>query len=406
MKSLLINLFESLASDFPSTPFEIKFWDGTKTKFGSGPNKFSLILKDKNTVKRIISEKSIGFGEEFTKGNIKIEGDIQDFLKMSSSEAIVNLKISLKTKLKIFFNYIFSLGYLSKSKKNISHHYDLGNDFYSLWLDKTLTYSCAYFRNKDNNLEEAQLNKHEHIAKKLQLKKGENLVDVGCGWGGMMFYAAQNYGVRCEGYTLSKEQYDYVDDNIKKRNLSHLLKVYLKDYREIQRKFDKFVSIGMFEHVGKKFYPTFFDAVKKILKPKGIGLIQTIGSSKDKPTDPWITKYIFPGGLIPALQVIVKIMNQKNLVFFDIEDLRMHYAETLDKWIENFERNIDKVKSVMIKSLGSVEKAEQFIQMWRLYLNGSSVSFKVRNSRLYQITFSNGLDNKLPSTRKYIYDSK
>jgi len=403
MKSLLINLFENLASDFPDTPFEIKFWDGTKTKFGSGPNKFNLILRDKNTVKRIISEKSLGFGEEFMKGNIEIKGNIQDFLKIGNSKAVANLKVSLKTKLKIFLNYIFSLGYLSKAKRNISYHYDVGNDFYFLWLDPTLTYSCAYFKKEDDSLERAQLNKYEHISKKLQLKKGETLVDIGCGWGGMMFYAAENFGVKCDGYTLSKQQYDYVVNEIKKRKLSHLLKVYLKDYREIQGKFDKFVSIGMFEHVGKKFYPIFFDLVKKSLKPEGIGLIQTIGSSKDKPTDPWITKYIFPGGLIPALQVVVKVMNQKNLVFFDIEDLRMHYAKTLDKWIENFERNIDKIKLVMIKSLSSVEKAERFIRMWRLYLNGSSISFKNGNSRLYQITFSNGLKNQLPLTRNYIY---
>ena len=403
MKLTLDNLFKTLSLNSPEIPFEVEFWDGTKERYGSGIKKFKLVLKNKEVIKRILGAGSIGFGEEFMKGNVLIKGDIQEFLKMANSKIVALLKISLKTKLKIFLNYIFSLGYLSQSKKNISYHYDLSSDFYSLWLDDTLTYSCAYFRKEDDSLNQAQLQKYDYICKKLQLKKGENLIDVGCGWGGMMFYALQNYGVRCEGYTLSKKQYDYVDNNIKKRNLSHLLKVYLKDYREIHGKFDKFVSIGMFEHIGKKFYPIFFDIVKKSLKPKGIGLIQTIGSSKDKPTDPWITKYIFPGGLIPALQVVIKIMNQKNLVFFDIEDLRMHYAKTLDKWIENLEGNIDKIKSVMIKSLNSVEKTEQFIRMWQLYLNGSSVSFKNGNNRLYQITFSNGLKNQLPLTRNYIY---
>ncbi|TET84215.1 MAG: SAM-dependent methyltransferase, partial [Candidatus Nealsonbacteria bacterium] len=154
---------------------------------------------------------------------------------------------------------------------------------------------------------------------------------------------------------------------------------------------------------GKKFYPVFFDVVKKLLKPKGIGLLQTIGSAKDELADPWITKYIFPGGFIPALQVIVNIMNQKGLVFFDIEDLRRHYAKTLDKWIERFEENIDKIRKVLIKSLGSGERAEEFLRMWRLYLNGSSISFKMGNSRLYQITFSNSLNNHFPLTRNYIY---
>ncbi|PIQ98333.1 MAG: SAM-dependent methyltransferase, partial [Candidatus Nealsonbacteria bacterium CG11_big_fil_rev_8_21_14_0_20_39_9] len=283
------------------------------------------------------------------------------------------------------------------------YHYDVGNDFYSLWLDPTLTYSCAYFKKEEDTLEQAQLQKYEHVSKKLQLKRGETLVDMGCGWGGMMFYAAENYGVKCEGYTLSENQYSYVLEEIRKRKLQDFVKIYLKDYREAEGKFDKFVSIGMFEHVGKKFYPIFFEVVKKLLKSGGTGLLQTIGSSKDTPTDPWVTKYIFPGGFIPALQVIINIMNQKGLVFFDIEDLRRHYHMTLDKWIERFEKNIDKIRKVLIKIFGSGERVEEFLRMWRLYLNGSSVSFKAGGNRLYQITFSNGLNDQLPLTRSYLY---
>lgn len=403
MKSTLDNLFKPLSLNFPDTPFEIEFWDGTKERYGSGIKKFKLILKNKEAINRILGEGSIGFGEEFVKGNILIEGNIQDLLKMGYGQNYINFNLSLKDKLKLFHNYISSLGTILNSKRNISYHYDIGNDFYSLWLDRTLTYSCAYFKKENDSLERAQLNKYEHVSKKLQLKKGETLIDIGCGWGGMMFYAVENYGVKCEGYTLSEEQYNYLIDEIRKRNLTDWIRVYLKDYREARGKFDKLVSIGMFEHVGKKFYPVFFEVVKKLLKPKGIGLLQTIGSSKDKPSDPWITKYIFPGGFIPALQIIVNIMNQKDLVFFDIEDLRRHYAKTLDKWIERFEENINEVRKVLAKSLASSEKAEQFIRMWRLYLNGSSVSFKMGNNRLYQITFSNGLNNHFPLTRNYIY---
>lgn len=403
MKSTLDNLFKPLSLNFPDTPFEIEFWDGAKEKYGSGIKKFKLILKNKGVINRILGEGSIGFGEEFMKGNILIEGNIQDLLKMGYGQNYIGFRLSLKDKLKLFYNYISSLGTVLNSKRNVSYHYDIGNDFYSLWLDRTLTYSCAYFKKENDSLERAQLNKYEYISKKLQLKKGETLIDIGCGWGGMMFYAAENYGVKCEGYTLSEEQYNYLIDEIRKRNLTDWIKVYLKDYREARGKFDKLVSIGMFEHVGKKFYPVFFEVVKKLLKPKGIGLLQTIGSSKDKPSDPWITKYIFPGGFIPALQVIVNIMNQKDLVFFDIEDLRRHYAKTLDKWTERFEENINEVRKVLAKSLASSEKAEQFIRMWRLYLNGSSVSFKMGNNRLYQITFSNGLNNHFPLTRNYIY---
>lgn len=403
MKLTLDNLFKTLSLNFPETPFEVEFWDGIKEKYGSGKESFKLVFKNRGAIKRILSGGSMGFGEEFMKGNILIEGNLQDFLKMGCGKNYIDFKLSLKDKLKIFYHYLSSLGTILNAKRNVSHHYDVGNDFYSFWLDKTLTYSCAYFKKENDSLDRAQLNKYEHISKKLQLKKGETLVDMGCGWGGMMFYAAENYGVKCEGYTLSEEQYNYLVNEIRKRNLASWIRVYLKDYREARGKFDKFVSIGMFEHVGKKFYPVFFDVVKKLLKPRGIGLLQTIGSSKDRPSDPWITKYIFPGGFIPALQVIVNIMNQKGLVFFDIEDLRRHYAKTLDKWIERLEENIDKIRKVLIKSLGSGERAEEFLRMWRLYLNGSLVSFKAGNNRLYQITFSNGLNNHFPLTRNYIY---
>ncbi len=338
------------------------------------------------------------------KGNIEIEGNMQDLLKMTYVEAWVNLPLSFKTKLRIFFHYVSSLGSINKAKKNISYHYDLGNDFYSLWLDETLTYTCAYFKKADNSLKEAQINKYEHIARKLRLKQGESLIDIGCGWGGMMFYAAENYGVRCEGYTLSKQQYDYTIAKIKEKKLDHLVKVHLKDYRQASGKFDKFVSIGMLEAVGRKFLPVFFETVKELLKPQGIGLLHTIGAREDKPADPWIVKHIFPGGFIPTLPLIAEIMNKKKLVSFDIEDLRMHYAKTLDKWIENFEGNIDEVKSIMTKSLG--DKVQRFIRMWRLYLNASSVAFKIGESHLYQITFSNGLNDEIPLTREYIYDAK
>lgn len=404
MKLALVDLFENLSSGFPDTPFEVEFWDGTKTKFGSGDNKFRLILKDQNIVKKIISEKSLGFGEEFMEGNIEIEGKLQDLLKMAFSEVWINLPISFKTKIRIFLNYIFSLGFTAKAKKNIAYHYDLGNDFYSLWLDETLTYTCAYFKKEDNSLREAQLNKYEHVARKLQLKEGESLIDVGCGWGGMMFYAAENYGVRCDGYTLSKQQYDYVVAKIKAKKLNGLVRVYLKDYREISGEFDKFVSIGMLEAVGKKFLPVFFDIVKKSLKPQGIGLIHTIGFIKDEPGDPWIVKYIFPGGFIPTLPMITETMNQRKLFSFDVENMRMHYPKTLDKWIENFERNIKEIKSIMVKSLGDKDSVQKFIRMWRLYLNVSSAAFKMGNNHLYQITFSNGLNNNLPLIRSYIYD--
>jgi len=181
------------------------------------------------------------------------------------------------------------------------------------------------------------------------------------------------------------------------------VKVYLDDYRKAKGVFDKFVSIGMFEHVGKHYQKKFFETAKKILKPKGIGLLHTIGSLADQPTDPWIAKYIFPGGYIPPLAMAVDNMNQTDLAFYDIEDLRPHYAKTLDLWAKNFESDINTIRKIITVKFRDQNQAKQFIRMWRLYLNASAVSFKIGANRLYQILFSNGINNDLPLTRDYIY---
>lgn len=402
MKLVLNNLFSGLNIAFPENSFEVEFWDGTKKKYGQGENKFRLILKNKESIKRVLRSKSLGFGEEFTKGNIIIEGDLQCFLILTH-QVKSTLHFSLKDKLRILYNYFFSPETVSKAKENVGYHYDLGNDFYFLWLDETLTYSSAYFRKENDTLKEAQLNKYHHISKKLQLKKGETLIDIGCGWGGMIFYATENFGVKCEGYTLSENQYSYLKEKIKEKGLEDFIKIHLKDYRKAEGKFDKFVSLGMFEHVGKKFYPVFFKKAKELLKPKGIGLLETVGSYKDKPVDKWITKYIFPGVFTPTLSMITEPMSKNNLVFFDIEDLRIHYAKTLDCWAENFEKNLDKIKPIIRKKFNDINKTEEFIKMWRLYLNGCSVSFKTGSKTQYQVAFTRDFNNKLPLTREYIY---
>jgi cyclopropane-fatty-acyl-phospholipid synthase len=350
-----------------------------------------------------LTQGTLGFGEEFMKGNIEIEGDLQELVKLGNSKAYHSLHFSLAEKAKLICGFMASRDTLGNAKKNIRRHYDIGNDFYKLWLDDSLTYSCAYFKRETDSLKQAQLNKYEHLCRKMRLKKGERLVDIGCGWGGMMIYAAKNYGAECAGYTLSEDQYEYVAELVVKEGLKEKVKIHLKDYREAEGRFDKFVSIGMFEHVGKEFYSDFFKMIKRILKSQGNGVLHFIGTIEDRPTDPWVTKYIFPGGWLPTLSIVTARMNKCDLVFYDIEDLRMHYAMTLDRWIQNFEGRMDGVKKIMLDNLGDKDKVREFIQMWRLYLNGSSASFKYGASRLYQITFSNGLDNSLPLTRKYIY---
>jgi cyclopropane-fatty-acyl-phospholipid synthase len=403
MAKIFDNILKALSERNPRAAFAVELWDGTVKRYGRGPEKFTIKVRRENSIKKILNAGTLGFGEEYMAGNIIIDGALQDMIAMYDHWRELLGRLSLGAKARTLLDRVFSQNSIFGARKNIARHYDLGNDFYSLWLDPTLTYSCAYFKSENETLQTAQINKYDHICRKLWLKPGELLVDIGCGWGGMMFYAAKNYGVKCVGYTLSKNQFDYVSEKIKNEGWGDLVKIYLDDYRKAKGVFDKFVSIGMFEHVGKRYYPVFFGAVKKLLKPGGIGVLHTIGSKTGQATDPWIAKYIFPGGYIPALGTVCEKMSAADLIFYDVEDLRPHYAKTLDLWIANFENNQSQIQNLISKSRRDAGAAEKFVRMWRLYLNASAVSFKTGANRLYQIIFSNGINNSLPLTRDYIY---
>ncbi len=394
MKAIVHSLLTQISQNNPEISFEIQYWDGEKHRFGEGDPQTILRFNSEQAIKRIFSGGYLGFGEAYMDGDVDIEGDLQQLLRFGFDPAFENLKISLPTKLRIAWNFLVTQDTLRRTAKNIQHHYDLGNDFYKLWLDDSMTYSCAYFRHETDSLEQAQEQKYEHICRKLQLKEGDTLVDVGCGWGGMMFYAVRHYGVKATGCTLSKQQYAYIQNKIKEENLQDKITVLLDDYRNLTGRYDKFVSIGMFEHVGKKYIPTFFDRVKKLLKPKGIGLLHTIGKDGFSYPDPWTTKYIFPGGYIPIIDEILRHMGKRKLHFVDVENLRLHYSLTLDEWARRYEHHVEEVRRMF---------DERFVRMWRLFLNGSSVGFRYGNTRLFQITFTNGLNNAYPLTREFLY---
>jgi cyclopropane-fatty-acyl-phospholipid synthase len=257
-----------------------------------------------------------------------------------------------------------------------------------------MTYTCAYFKTPNDTIHEAQWNKHDHLCKKLRLKEGMSLVDVGCGWGAMLFHAAENYGATAVGYTISQEQKKWLDAQIIERGLEGRVFVKLQDYREVEEKFDRFVSIGMAEQVGKQFLDVYFASIKRMLKPNGSGVLHTIGTPISYPNNPWLEKYIFPGGYVPTLGELADSMAKYKLVPHDIEDLRLHYGETLDHWYNRFKQHEATVEKMYGK---------EFVRMWTLYLNGSATTFRHGRSRLYQIAFNNGLQNDLPRTRAYMY---
>lgn len=393
MKTAFKKIAEMMHHSCPDESFAFEFWDGDRISFGKAPC-VTLHFKTKECVKKIIRSGYMGFGESYMERALEIVGDMQRLFRLGFSINFDESTLSLLEKLRYFIISLINRDTLRRVPKNISHHYDLGNEFYSFFLDKTMTYSCAYFNKEDDSLEQAQLNKYEHISRKLLLNPGDSLLDIGCGWGGMLIYAAQKYGINGVGITLSKNQYEDADRKIKELGLDSQIKVIYKDYRELSGRYDKVVSIGMFEHVGKKFIPVFIKKISVLLKKEGLGLLHTIGKDTPSSGDPWTFKYIFPGGYLPCLAEIVQEMGKTGFSILDVENLRWHYAKTLEYWVENYELNVKKVREMF---------DEAFVRQWRLFLNGSIAGFSYGDSRLFQVLFSNGINNELPPTRAHVY---
>jgi cyclopropane-fatty-acyl-phospholipid synthase len=284
---------------------------------------------------------------------------------------------------------------VTRARQNAAHHYDLSNQLYELFLDKDLQYSCAYFRDPTDDLDSAQLNKKRHIAAKLLIRPGQKVLDIGSGWGGLALYLAGECGADVTGLTLSVEQHNVATRRAARAGLADQVRFYLRDYREELGHYDRIVSVGMFEHVGINHYDMFFTRVKSLLAPDGIALLHSIGRI-DGPgsTHPWIRKYIFPGGYIPALSEVVPAAERSRLWVTDIEILRLHYAETLKSWRCRFERHRDRLRSIY---------DERFCRMWEMYLVGSEVAFRRGGCIVFQMQLSKAVDS-VPMTRDYMLD--
>lgn len=280
-------------------------------------------------------------------------------------------------------------------KKEVVTHYDIGNDFYRLWLDETMSYSCAYFKSSSDSLYEAQKNKVEHILQKLYLEEGMTLLDIGCGWGFLLMEAAKKYKIRGTGITLSREQYKAFKQKIQEESLENYLTVELMDYRDLPKmgkQFDRVVSIGMVEHVGRENYQLFNDCINKVLKDGGLYLLHYISALKEYPGDAWIKKYIFPGGVIPSLREMLYCAAEDNFHTIDVENLRLHYNRTLLCWEKNFKDHINEVRKMF---------DERFVRMWDLYLSACAATFHNGIIDVHQILFSKGINNELPMVRWY-----
>lgn len=349
---------------------------------------------------RLLLDPELAFGEAYMRGQLEVEGSLDDLIRLTAAnDAPVPYAVDKLFQGAALFSRWRPLA-MRRNQRDVSHHYDLGNDFYERWLDPTMTYSCAYFRSPADDLETAQRQKVRHILNKLLLQPGESLLDIGCGWGGLVATATQQDGVSARGITLSTEQVAWF-------NARHATpgcpdpaphaEVNLQHYHELAqqgRRFDKIVSVGMAEHVGRHRLPGYFADLRQLLQPGGLGLLHCITGTVAEPTNPWIVKYIFPGGYIPSFDEIVRELSRQELVIWDVENLGQHYALTLDHWAENFERHVDWVEA---------RYGPEFVRMWRLYLRFSAASFRREDVYVHQVLFSNGKPRSLPLTREHLY---
>ena len=367
---------------------------------GSPENKNPIILKvlDKKLHYKLLFRPDLYFGEAYSEGNIIIEnGTLSDFLDlalMNIGRGELNFFSQFINKLSGSYRYLTNFNFIKKSKMNIAHHYDLSDDLYDLFLDPKRQYSCGYFRNENDSLETAQNNKIQHIIKKLNIKQNQKVLDIGCGWGSLAIDIAKSTHCEVTGITLSKNQFDYCKKKAKELNLENQVTFKLIDYRELNEKFDRIVSVGMFEHVGRKFYKKFFKKVENLLNDNGISLIHTIGSvNPPRDPHPWITKFIFPGGYTPSLSEVTTPIEKAGLIVSDIEVLKLHYSYTLRHWKENCIKNKAKIIEMF---------DERFFRMWEFYLAGCEIAFKWGDQVVYQLQLTKNYTST-PTTRDYIY---
>jgi cyclopropane-fatty-acyl-phospholipid synthase len=395
------NLIENFLSGFiKEGALEVALPSGKVMRFGepSVANPPRIAVRDRKAQWELVRNPELAFGELYMNGRIDVvRGALDDVLMLASRNAMRKdspafMRALYKTR--VALRALYQRNNLARASRNVAHHYDLGNELYSLFLDDDYQYSCAYFENDGQSLEDAQLAKKRHIAAKLAIEPGQSVLDIGCGWGGLGLYLAGNAGAKVTGVTLSKEQLAAANHHALESGLSDHAHFELRDYRHVRGRFDRIVSVGMFEHVGMTYYQQFFQKIASLLSDDGIALLHTIGRT-DGPgaTNPWVDKYIFPGGYVPGLSEVLPHIERAGLVVLDLEVLRFHYAKTLQAWSERFRANREKAKAMY---------DERFCRMWEFYLGAARCAFLFENHVVWQIQLSKNI-YALPSiTRHYL----
>jgi cyclopropane-fatty-acyl-phospholipid synthase len=388
-------LLDKLRAALGSPPVDFAIRGGARV----GPQDQAPVARvtfdSRATLRHVLVNPSLRFGDDYSDGKAEIEGDMVALI-----EAVYRASVAATPRTSLLRRGMAALhrpraNTLSGSRDNIHHHYDIGNDFYSLWLGSTMAYTCAYYPTPDATLDQAQVAKMDHVCRKLRLRPGESVVEAGCGWGTLAMHMARHYGVRVRAFNISREQVAYARERAAREGLAGSVEYVQDDYRNIQGQYDAFVSVGMLEHVGVDNYTNLGRVARRAIGSRGRGLIHSIGRNYPAQLQPWIEKRIFPGAYPPALSEMSRIFEPANLSVLDVENLRLHYAKTLRDWMALYEAASERVRSMF---------DEKFVRMWRLYLAGSVAAFTTGTLQLFQVVFAPGESNEIPWTRAYLYE--
>jgi cyclopropane-fatty-acyl-phospholipid synthase len=362
-------------------PVRLVLWNGTQLELGTQNPLVTVRVNSVSALQYLLEPSLDSLGEGYVKGGLDVEGKLSDIIdvgyRLSDGAQQTSGVSAAFTRLRRYFTHT-----RDADQAAIQFHYDVSNDFYKLWLDENMVYSCGYFENGDEDLGTAQLKKIDHILRKIRLSPGMRLLDIGCGWGALVIRAAQMYGAHCVGVTLSQNQFDLATERVKAAGLEGKIEIRLQDYRDVQGQFDRVTSVGMFEHVGRENLPKYFQKIHQLLADDGIVMNHGI-TTTDPDNAPsavggrnFIDRYVFPGGELPHLSLALKAMREGGLEALDIESLRRHYVRTLNMWSQNFEEKTEEVRQYI--------DGERF-RVWRLYLAGFAHAFDIDEVSIYQI---------------------
>ena len=374
-------------------PLEFILWNGEHIAPAGIGVVARVRVSNRATLLGILADPQMRFPDAYSEGRIEIEGDLVQLLEAVYHAGRSSPQPSALRRL-VESLHRPHVNTLSGSRENIHHHYDISNDFYSLWLGQTMAYTCAYYPTPTTTLDQAQVAKMDHVCRKLRLRAGESVVEAGCGWGTLALHMARNYGVKVRAFNISREQVAYARERAAKEGMSSQVEYVQDDYRNISGRYDAFVSVGMLEHVGVANYPGLGDVIARSIGGNGRGFIHSIGRNRPSPLSPWIEKRIFPGAYPPSLAEMMRIFEPHDFSVLDVENLRLHYAQTLRDWLALFEAASGRVREMF---------DEKFVRMWRMYLAGSIAGFTTGALQLFQVLFAPRDNNEVPMTREHLY---